>query len=206
MLPLLDRLHDDPEVYVRRSVANHLNDLAKDHPALAAAVARRWLAGGGRQARWVVGHGLRSLVKAGDPAALALVGADPAADVEVHDLRLDEARVPLGGALRFSFALRNPADHPVRLVIDYVVHHRRANGSTAPTVFKLSTRTLPPRATTIVRRTHSFRPITTRRYYVGEHRLAIQVNGRRVAATPFLLGDGAAARAGTAPPRPAPSA
>ncbi len=69
-----------------------------------------------------------------------------------------------------------------------MVHHRRANGSTSPTVFKLSARTLPPRASVLVRRAHSFRPVTTRRYYAGEHRLAIQVNGRLVAETTFLLG------------------
>ena len=187
VLPLLDRLHDDPEMYVRRSVANHLNDLTKDHPTLAVMVARRWLAKGGTHVPWVVRHGLRGLVKAGNPDALALVGADPSADVEVYDLRLTEAQVHIGDVLRFSFALRNLADRPVHLVIDYVVHYRRANGSASPRVFKLSTRTVPPLATTLVRRAHSFRPVTTRRYYTGDHRLEIQVNGRVVAGATFQL-------------------
>ena len=187
VLPLLDRLRDDPEEAVRRSVANHLNDIAKDHPGLALAVARRWLAEGDTHVAGVVRHGLRTLVKAGDPAALALLGADPAAEVEVHDLRLAEARVPLGGTLRFSFLLRNASGRPVRAVIDYVVHLRRANGARSPKVFKLSTRTLPPAAGLTVRRAHSLRPVTVRRYYPGEHLLEIQVNGRIAARAPFEL-------------------
>ena len=186
-LPLLDRLHDDPEMYVRRSVANHLNDLAKDDPALAVTVARRWLAMGGTHVEWVVRYGLRGLVKAGDPDALAVIGADPSVDVEVHDLRLSQAQVHVGDVLPFSFTLRNLADHPVYLVIDYVVHYRRANGSASPKVFKLSTRTIPPYATILLHRTHPFRPVTTRRYYHGDHRLEIQVNGRVVAGANFLL-------------------
>ncbi len=112
VLPLLDRLHDDPELYVRRSVANHLNDLAKDHPTLAVIVARRWLATGGTHGPWVVRHGLRGLIKAGDSDALALVGADPSAAVEVYGLRLPEARVRIGDTLHFSIDAAQPGRSP----------------------------------------------------------------------------------------------
>jgi 3-methyladenine DNA glycosylase AlkC len=186
-LPLLDRLRDDPEEYVRRSVANHLNDIARDHPERALAVAGRWLAEGGANVAAVVRHGLRTLVKAGHPEALALVGADVGADLAVEDLRFDEPRVRLGGELSFSFRLRNRADAPARAVVDYVIHWRRANGSLSPTVFKLATPTLAPNATVAVRRAHPIRPITTRRYYPGEQLLEVQVNGRRVARLSFLL-------------------
>lgn len=187
VLPLLDRLRDDPEEYVRRSVANHLNDIAKDHPALAVEIARRWRAEGGEHVESVVRHGMRTLVKAGDPAALALVGADPAVIVEASDLTVEEDAVPLGGSLRFAIALRNPADDPVNLVIDYAVHHRKANGALSPKVFKLATRTLAPGESLAVNRTHSFRPITTRRYYPGAHRIDVRVNGRVVGEADFRL-------------------
>jgi 3-methyladenine DNA glycosylase AlkC len=187
VLPLLDRLRDDPEEYVRRSVANHLNDIAKDHPALALATARRWLAEGGTHVGRVVSHGLRTLIKAGDPEALALVGAESSADVELTELRLDEARIRLGDALRFSFALRNRADRPVRVVVDYVLHFRRANGTLSPKVFKLANPTLAPGGTLELRRAFPIRPITTRRYYPGEQRLEIQVSGRILAAATFQL-------------------
>ena len=187
VLPLLDRLRDDPEAYVRRSVANHLNDIAKDHPTLAVAVARRWLAEGGVHVTGVVRHGLRTLVKAGDPTALALVGADTAAALEVDDLRLEETRVHVGDTLRFSFQLRNAADREVRAVVDYVMHLRRASGALSPKVFKLSTRALPPHGALFVRRAHRLRPVTTRRYYAGEHVLEVQVNGRITARARFEL-------------------
>lgn len=189
VLPLLDRLRDDPEEYVRRSVANHLNDIAKDHPALAVEIAGRWLAEGGDHSRRVVRHGLRSLVKAGDPAALALVGADPAVAVEAGDLAVEANAVPLGGTLRFAITLRNPGDGPVGLVIDYAVHHRKANGALSPKVFKLATRTLSPGEAFVARRAHSFRPVTTRRYYPGGHRIDVRVNGRVVGEADFRLGD-----------------
>ena len=186
-LGLLDRLRDDPEVYVRRSVANHLNDVAKDHPALAVAIARRWLAESGAHVERVVRHGLRTLVKAGDPEALALVGADASADVAVERLRLERTAVRLGEPLRFSFVLRNRAEQPVRIVVDYVIHFRRANGALSPKVFKLANPTLPPLGTLALRRAFPIRPITTRRYYPGEHRLEIQVSGRILAAATFEL-------------------
>jgi 3-methyladenine DNA glycosylase AlkC len=186
-LPLLDRLRDDPEEYVRRSVANHLNDVAKDHPALAAATARRWLAEGGVHTERVVRHGLRTLVKAGDPEALALVGAESSADVAVEELRLEETAVRLGESLRFSFLLRNREDRPVPVVVDYVINFRRANGALSPKVFKLANPTLPPVATIHLRRVFPIRPITTRRYYPGEHRLEIQVSGRILASARFEL-------------------
>jgi 3-methyladenine DNA glycosylase AlkC len=187
VLPLLDRLRDDPEEYVRRSVANHLNDVARDHPDLAVAVAHRWLDEGGTHAAAVVRHGLRTLVKDGRADALALVGADVGAEIEVVDLAVEEERVPFGGALPFSFRLLNRSDRSVRAVVDYVVHFRRANGASSPKVFKLAAAELPPKSDRLVRRAHSFRPITTRRYYPGEHRLEIQVNGRIAAGVAFEL-------------------
>ncbi len=189
VLPLLDRLRDDPEEYVRRSVANHLNDIAKDHPALAVEIARRWLDEGGEHAGWVARHALRTLVKAGNPAALTLLGADPTVAVEASPLEIEEAVVPMGGVLRFAVVLRNPSPEPVNLVIDYAVHHRTANGSLSPKVFKHSTRTLGPGESIVVGRAHSFRPITTRRYYPGGHRIDVRVNGRVVGEAEFRLAE-----------------
>ena len=186
-LALLDRLRDDPEEYVRRSVANHLNDVAKDHPDLAVSVARRWLATPSEHTERIVRHALRSLVKSGHPDALTLLGAAPDDRLAVAGVRIETATVTLGESLRFSFTLASRAEDPLRAVIDYVIHHRRANGTLTPKVFKLSTRTLAPGETAVISRTHPIRPITTRRYYAGEHLLEIQVNGRVLASAPFQL-------------------
>jgi 3-methyladenine DNA glycosylase AlkC len=186
-VPLLDALRDDPEEYVRRSVANHLNDISKDHPGLAIAIARRWTAEGGAHVERVVRHALRDLVKAGHPDALSLRGAAPTAALEVADLHITTPTVTLGESLHFDVTLVSRAAEPVRAIVDYVVHHRRAGGTLGPKVFKLTVRTLAPGERVTLTRAHPMRPITTRRYYPGEHRLEIQVNGARLAAAAFDL-------------------
>lgn len=187
VITLLDGLHADPEEYVRRSAANNLNDIAKDHPALAAATAQRWLDDEGDSSAWTVRHALRGLVKAGDPAALGVLGFDAGAPVTVNGLAIATPVVEVGGALELTFTLTNPTGQPVPVVVDYVVHHRKANGSTSPKVFKLSTRTLAAGETAAITRRHPMRPITTRTYYPGEHRVEVQVNGTVRAGAPFEL-------------------
>ncbi|MDT7598996.1 MAG: hypothetical protein QOK26_1073, partial [Pseudonocardiales bacterium] len=95
----------------------------------------------------------------------------------------------IGGELSFDFSLRNNGAEPIRLAIDYVIHHRKANGALTPKVFKLTTRTLEPGAGTTIARTHSFRLISTRRYYPGEHAIEIQVNGTRHGRREFVLAE-----------------
>ena len=75
--PILEALKDDDELYVRRSVANNLNDIGKDHAALVVERCQAWLEDGNAQRDWTVKHGLRSLVKDGDPGALAVMGYGP---------------------------------------------------------------------------------------------------------------------------------
>ncbi|MDX8150406.1 hypothetical protein SK069_02270 [Patulibacter brassicae] len=189
-LPILDALRHDPSEDVRRSVANHLNDLSRDEPALVAETARRWLAepapGRERENERLVRHALRTLVKRGDPGALAVLGFAPA-EVAVDGPLLDADRVTIGGSLRFRGTVRNAGEAEARLAIDYVVHHRKANGTRTPKVFKLTTATLAPGASIDLDRTHSFRPITTRRYHPGTHAIGLQVNGVATPLVPFEL-------------------
>jgi len=72
VLPILEALKDDPSLYVRRSVANHLGDIAKDHPETAFAICERWQAGASKERKWVIRHALRHPAKKGVKAALAL--------------------------------------------------------------------------------------------------------------------------------------
>ena len=189
-LALLDKLKDDPSDYVRRSVANHLNDITKDNPALALAALRRWNEGEpSPETAWITRHALRSLVKAGDPEALALLGFGPARvalsgfTVSPNVIRLDES-------FTLSFCLTNETAVAQNLVIDYVVHFVKANGRTSPKVFKLKTAVLPARDTLTVTKNHSIKPITTRRYYPGVHRVDVQVNGQVLGGAEFELETG----------------
>lgn len=71
-LPILEALKDDPELYVRRSVANHLGDIAKDHPELAFELCERWLKGASAERKWLIRHALRHPAKNGVKCALNL--------------------------------------------------------------------------------------------------------------------------------------
>ncbi|WP_433796864.1 hypothetical protein [Actinoplanes sp. CA-252034] len=186
-VPVLDALYRDDSEYVRRSVANHLNDLSRDHPGLVVDTARRWLAEPGPATERLVRHGLRTLIKSGHPGALELLGFT-AATLEVDGPHLDRTTVPFGGGIRFTAAIRNTGADPARLTIDYVVHHRKANGGQTGKTFKLTTRTLAPGERIEVVREHSFRPITTRRYHPGGHAISLQINGVESPRADFELG------------------
>lgn len=175
-VPVLDALYGDGSEYVRRSVANHLNDLCRDYADLGVTTARRWLAAPAPTTGRLVRHGLRTLVKRGHPGALELLGFAPAT-LEIDGPTLDRTGVPFGGNIRFTATIRNIGAEKARLAIDYVVHHNKADGSQSAKTFKLTTRTLAPGETMGVSREHSFRPITTRRYHPGPHAIALQVNG-----------------------------
>ncbi|MEW2634566.1 DNA alkylation repair protein [Streptomyces sp. NPDC048389] len=196
-LPVLDSLYRDSSEYVRRSVANHLNDISRDHPETAVATASRWLADPAATTPALVRHGLRTLVKAGHPQALALLGHDHDAAVDVTGPDVRTPDVPSGGHLVFAYEVTNTGSQAADLMIDYVVHHRKANGTLSPKVFKLTTRTLAPGERWSQVRRHSFRPISTRRYHPGLHRVQLQVNGRPYGLADFTLTPGAPAEART---------
>jgi 3-methyladenine DNA glycosylase AlkC len=187
-VPILDALHRDPSETVRRSVANHLNDISHANPAMATATAARWLDGqsDAHTAR-LVRHALRTLVKRGDPAALRLLGFTDAAEVAVRGPELAADVVPMGGELWFDAAVENRGPEPATLAIDYVVHFRKADGSLAPKVFKLATRTLGAGESASFTRRQSFARITTRAHYPGEHAIELQVNGVRHGRAAFRL-------------------
>ena len=186
-LPILDALHRDEAEYVRRSVANHLNDLSRLDPTLAVATARRWLREEDPDSVRLVKRGLRTLVKEADPDALALFGFAPVPGLLVEGPLLGTEAVAVGEELGFAATIVNPGTEPCELAIDYVVGHRKANGEIRPKVFKLTTRRLQPGERLEISRRHSFRPITTRRYHSGPHTLELQVNGVRYGPAGFEL-------------------
>lgn len=186
-LPLLDALRRDESEYVRRSVANHLNDISRDHPETAVEVAGRWLADPAPTTTRVVRHGLRTLIKAGHPGALALLGHSPDLPVAVEGPKVRTPEITVGGELVFDYVVTNLDDRAADVVIDYVVHHVRANGGRTAKVFKLCAPTLEPGESRRGTRAHSFKPISTRRYYDGVHLVQLKVNGRVHGEDSFVL-------------------
>ena len=175
ILPVLEKLRDDPSEYVRRSVANHLNDIAKDHPDLVADIAQDWMEGADKNREKMLRHACRTLIKQGHAGALAAFGFRPP---ELSaSITLQTPKVTYGEALAFEVTLSSTGKKPQQLVVDYLVHHQKADGSLSPKPFKWTTFTLAPGEARTLARSHAIKPITTRRYYPGEHRLSLRING-----------------------------
>ena len=185
-LPLLRALQDDPSGYVRRSVANHLNDIARDHPAVVADWLRDHLPDAPPERRALLRHASRTLLKQGHPRVLKAWGLGQALRGEAQ-LTLSPRRVAVGGKVELALQLASTSAKAQGLAIDYVVHHVKANGSTSPKVFKGWQRTLGPHDTCRLLKSHSLKPVTTRVLYPGEHRVDVQVNGKVVASASFRL-------------------
>lgn len=187
ILPILEHLKHDECESVRRSVANNLNDISKDRPEVVIDVLRRWQADDTEEIDWITRHALRTLLKAGHPDALTLLGyhQDPA--IVVHDLSVDPDTIDMGDTVTFSFDIESLDAQPQNLMIDYIVHHMRANGKQAPKVFKLAKKTIQPGQVLHIERRHSFAPVTTRKYYPGEHAIEPKINGQRFGRADFLL-------------------
>jgi 3-methyladenine DNA glycosylase AlkC len=130
-IPILDALRQDESGYVRRSVANHLNDLSRDEPELVVATAKRWLSEPDATTSALVRHGLRTLVKRGDVGALALMGYR-GTNITFDSPQLEETEIPFGGEIRFSFTIKNDGPQVARLAVDYIIHHRRSSGLQTP--------------------------------------------------------------------------
>lgn len=188
-LPLLDALYQDPSEYVRRSVANHLNDLARHAPDAVVEAAGRWLASSGGpdgSTLRLVRHGLRTLIKKAHPGALALMGFTPAS-VQLSTPRLERGLLTMPDELRFEFDITNTGNTDVLLAVDYVVHYLKANGTHSGKVFKLAAVALTPGETRRLTKGHSFRQMTTRVHHPGPHAVEIQVNGVRHGRADFTL-------------------
>jgi 3-methyladenine DNA glycosylase AlkC len=179
VLALLEQLKTDPELMVRRSVANNLNDIAKDHPDLVLETLARWKQAVDPATQWIAGHAARTLLKQGHMGALALLGYPAENNISVASFQLNQTSVRMGEDLVFTIEILSTTDAPQNLLIDYVVHHLKANGKLAPKVFKLAKKRLVPRAMLSLTKRHAFRPLSTRVYYPGRYALEFQINGQR---------------------------
>lgn len=186
ILPIIEALRADPSEYVRRSVANNLNDIAKDHPQLVLNLARRWQ-GEDELTDALLKHACRTLLKRGDAAALRLFGHHDSAQVHVTGFRLGASRLAIGADLPFAFSLRLDDDKPARLRLEYAIDFVKAKGDSSRKVFKIGERRLEPGATLRIERQHRFRDFSTRRHYPGTHRIAVIVNGIERAARTLRL-------------------
>lgn len=184
--PIPAALRGDPSLYVRKSAANHLNDIAKDHPDWLLDRLAAWPTDAA-DVRWVVRHALRTLVKKGDPRALALIGATGAAEVRVEAFSATPASLRLGERLTIATRLVSTGAERQRLVVDYAIHYVKKSGATSRKVFKLREVDLAPGGAWEASTSQTVRDFTTRSHNAGFHRVELTVNGAVVAESGFDL-------------------
>lgn len=185
ILPILDNLKLDSCEVVRRSVANNLNDISKDNPAIALQIAKKWK-GLGADTDAIIKHGLRTLLKAGDTTALSFYKLT-AEHFKLSRFKITTPSVTIGNYLEFEFTIENNSNKPQTLRLEYAVHYLKNNGTLSKKVFKISERTLDTGEQVRISRRQSFKPITTRVFYKGSHGLSIIMNGKESRTLSFDL-------------------
>lgn len=176
--PILDNLKQDDSLYVRKSVANHINDISKDSPAYVRQLVKAWDQQHPHTA-WIVKRGCRSLFKSGDKQSLTAFAftKNPKVSVRKFVLTPDPDPVRMGGSLTFSFELVSQSRKTQKLMIDYRIHYVKKTGQALPKVFKLKELELPAGASVPLSKKQSFQDFTTRKHFPGKHTVELLVNG-----------------------------
>jgi 3-methyladenine DNA glycosylase AlkC len=185
IFPILENLKEDPSLYVRKSVANNLNDISKDHPDYVLEIARKWY-GDNEETNWIIKKGIRTLMKKGNQQALELFGF-----AENHNLRVEELMVTnelhIGDTLTFTFQLLSTDEKPTKLRIEYAINFVKANGKHSAKLFKITETVIHLGEKKNYTKNHSFKDLTTRKHYPGQHSISIVVNGETKARENFMV-------------------
>lgn len=184
ILPILNQLKSDSSLYVRKSVANNINDIAKDHPNIAIKLITKWK-GKNKDTNWICKHAARTLLKQGNSSALKAFGLASPSKIKLDTFKADSS-VKQGQDLNFSFSLSNTSKQSQLLRIEYSIEFLRLNNRTSQKMFMISETTLSEKKKNIIKK-HSFKKISTRKYYPGKHTLRIFINGVEVKKILFQL-------------------
>lgn len=174
--PILENLKQDESLYVRKSVANHINDFSKDSPDYVLKLVKGWDQSHPHTA-WIVKRGCRSLFKQGDKKSLAAFNYTKDVHVSIKNFSLTPATVKIGGAINFSFELASRKKSIQKLMVDYRIHYAKKSGALLPKVFKLKELSLKAGESISISKKQRFQDFTTRKHFPGNHRLEILVNG-----------------------------
>ncbi len=176
IIPILENLKNDPARFVRLSVANNLNDIAKDNPQIVIDLAKRWK-GESEAVDWILKHGCRTLLKQGNPEVMKLFGFDSVKNIRIENFQISRTKVKVGNSLKFSFNLTNTNGKKIKIRLEYGIYYQKAKGTLARKVHKISEKEYPGNSTTSITRKHSFRVVTTRTFHPGLHQVAVIING-----------------------------
>lgn len=187
ILPILENLKNDPSRFVRLSVANNLNDIAKDNPEIVIDLVKRWQ-GESQYVDWIIKHGCRTLLKQGNSEVMKLFGFDSIVKkVKIENFKISKLEVKVGDSLEFSFNLLNSNDKKTKIRLEYGIYYQKANGTLTKKVHKISEKEYTGNSTTPITRRHSFRIVTTRKFHLGLHQVAVIVNGNEYEKHSFEL-------------------
>jgi 3-methyladenine DNA glycosylase AlkC len=186
ILPILENLKTDPSEYVRRSVANNLNDLAKDHPLLVLQIAKKWL-GKNKDTDRIIRHGCRTLLKKGNVEVLGLHGYNPKSRGVLKSFELPKTKVKIGDHLSFSigFVNREKKQTPYRL--EYSIDYLTSTGKRSNKIFKITENEFTAGEVVTILRKQSFKNLTTRKHFKGKHTLSIFSNGKKIGSKEFMV-------------------
>jgi len=186
ILPILENLKNDPSEYVRRSVANNLNDIAKDNPSTVLEIAKKWK-GINKETDWIIKHGCRTLLKKADPEVYSLFDLKGSFNCEVKNIKLDKTKLRIGERLNFSFHLFNKEEKTTKCRVEYAVYYMKSNGKQTRKLFKITENSYDSNTSYAFSRSLSFRDLTTRVHYPGKHSLAIVINGVELSSKNFTV-------------------
>jgi len=186
-IPLLSQLKNDTSLYVRRSVANHLNDIAKDNPDVVIETCQQWYPDASPEVKWLIKHATRTLVKQGEPRVFSLLGYTDKPKLECSNLKLSAPSIALGDSLSFTLTLKSMTNIKQTFVVDYAIYFVKANGEQKAKVFKLKNIELSGEGLVELSKKVSFKAISTRKYYPGMHKIQLLVNGQAQQSTEFMV-------------------
>lgn len=186
ILPILENLKTDTSEYVRRSVANNLNDIAKDNPNIVISIAKQWK-GCGKETEAIIKHGCRTLLKQGHPEILKYYRLSGSDKIQVKDFNIFTPKVKIGSDLKFSFSLTNTESKTQSVRVEFAIYYLRQNGHLSKKVFKISEREIKANEKIAFDKRQSFKVITTRKFYLGQQKLSIIINGQERQVAKFEL-------------------
>lgn len=183
---ILEILKNDAEIYVRKSVANNLNDLSKDYPELVLKYAEKWY-GSTQNLNWVVKHGLRNLLRKGNPAALKICIYKNPKHFRITQFKIEKNIIKIGEYLNFSFCCQNSKRQAEIFRLEYALHFLRLNKTYYRKIFKIKELKLDYNNLLSIEKKHLLIQRSTRTLYKGKHKVELIVNGKSFASKAFLI-------------------
>ena len=184
-LEIIELLKNDKSLYVRKSVANNLNDISKDNPQLVIKFVKENL-GSTKELDWICKHASRTLLKKGDKQILELFNFDKSHHINLIDFCYDKS-VNIDENLTFSFEI-NSDENIGNIRVEYVIYYLKSNNIHNKKVFMISQNEIKSSSKKFTKK-QSFKNMTTRKHYLGKHFIAILINGEEILKKEFYLND-----------------